>query len=324
MSRDYVAGAVVLQKLRERIVSGCYLGAWQPGQRLPSIRTIAGAEGVDRKTAAAAYRHLQDECRVEVHPRSGVYLRALPLGPPTDPLERLHRQWLNHTYQGARSLGLDTGEILRLVHAVADVERTRLPVVECDWAQAELLAKELRERLGVRASPCLLDEVRMGDPMLAEAPVVVTTPYHSGDLALAVPGLRIAEVSLAPEIFKELRRRLARDTVVVVTATRLQLEKLRRGLEQHHAREYRERTILVAAEQRGDLNAAVQQARQVFLWPGAPDWVEGTLMPEVERFRPRQILSSEALSQVQTAVLNAAIQKLRVAVGTPAETAVTR
>jgi DNA-binding transcriptional MocR family regulator len=53
-------GAVILDQLRDRIVTGLYFGNWQPGERLPSIRDIADAESVDRKTAAAAYHRLEE------------------------------------------------------------------------------------------------------------------------------------------------------------------------------------------------------------------------------------------------------------------------
>ena len=64
-------GAVIIDQLRDRIVTGLYFGNWQPGERLPSIRDIADAESVDRKTAAAAYHRLAQEGLVEVKARSG-------------------------------------------------------------------------------------------------------------------------------------------------------------------------------------------------------------------------------------------------------------
>ena len=65
VAREHIAGAIILDRLRERIVSGIYFGLWRPGERLPSIREIADAEGVDRKTAAAAYRRLEREMFLE-------------------------------------------------------------------------------------------------------------------------------------------------------------------------------------------------------------------------------------------------------------------
>ena len=153
MAREQVAGALVLNKLRERIIAGLYLGYWRPGDRLPSIREIADSEGVDRKTAAAAYRRLQEEGLVRVRSRSGIYLTIPSLPDPPGPMERLYRRWLKHTYDGARALGLDTSAIQRFMQAVAEIERLRLPVLESSPELAQAIANELKDRLAVRAVP---------------------------------------------------------------------------------------------------------------------------------------------------------------------------
>ena len=56
LARQQAAGSMIVDQLRDRIVSGLYLGRWAPGERLPSIRDVADAENVDRKTAAAGRR----------------------------------------------------------------------------------------------------------------------------------------------------------------------------------------------------------------------------------------------------------------------------
>lgn len=311
MSKQQAAGASVLGKLRDRIVSGLYLGYWRPGERLPSIREIADGEDVDRKTAAAAYRRLQEEGLVRVRPRSGIYLCAQPLPDPPGPLERLQRQWLEHTYEGARALGLGTGSILRVIEEVAEVERLRLPVVECNWNQAEALAAELRERLDLHAVPYLLEELRPGDPALMDAPLIVTTPYHSADVALVSPGRTIIETALAPEVLRELRRRATRGRCVVVTGNAVLAEKVRRALELVRLTVPRAQLVIVSAEERGELVAAAARANSVFLWPGAPAWVEEVLLPTTERYAPPRAISEAAIARIQLAVLDAAIRRSR-------------
>ncbi|MGH7505150.1 MAG: GntR family transcriptional regulator, partial [Longimicrobiales bacterium] len=183
MPRAQVAGAIIVDQLRDRIVSGLYLGHWQPGERLPSIRDIAEAENVDRKTAAAAYRRLQREGLVRVRARSGVYLRGeAGRDVMIQPLHRLYRRWLEHTYEGARALGLDTVAMLEILDAIAVVEERRVPVVETDWSQAESLAHELRDRLRLRTVPFLITELQPDDPVLLHAPFVITTPFLRGRL----------------------------------------------------------------------------------------------------------------------------------------------
>ncbi|HEX7051046.1 MAG TPA: GntR family transcriptional regulator [Longimicrobiales bacterium] len=311
MARDQVAGAIILDTLRERIVSGLYVGYWRPGERLPSIREIAEAERVDRKTAAAAYHRLEEEGLVLVRPRSGVYLCAAPPPAAPGPLERLHRQWLQHTFEGARALGLDTRTILRLVGAVADLEQLRLPVIECNWSQAEAIAVELRERLYVQAMPYLLDDLRPGDPVLAEAPVLVTTPYHSAELSLLAPGRVVLETTLAPDVLRELRTRAALERVVVIAGNDIHAQKVRRALAHCGVGPADEPVRIVPAIDRAELAAAVQAADLVFLWPGTPAWVEEALPARYRRIRPRRSISDEALTRIQLALLDAALRRAR-------------
>ncbi|HEX6940059.1 MAG TPA: GntR family transcriptional regulator [Longimicrobiales bacterium] len=312
MAKDQVAGAIILDKLRARIISGLYVGRWGPGERLPSIREIAETEGVDRKTAAAAYHRLEEEGLVRVRSRSGVYLSGSE--PPIEapgPLERLHRQWLQHTFEGARALGLDTRTILRMINAVADLEQVRLPVVECNWSQATAISDELRERLDVQAMPYLLDELRPGDPVLSEAPVLVTTPYHGTELGLLAPRRVIIEVTLAPDVLREICDQARKLRLVVVTGNDLLEGKVRRALRYCDSAEARD-TATASAEDRPRLASAVQQADAVYVWPGTPSWIEEVLPASCRRIRPSRTIAKESVLRIQTALLDAALRRARV------------
>jgi len=311
MGREQVAGAIILDRLRERMVSGRFLGHWRPGDRLPSIREIAEAENVDRKTAAAAYRRLEEEGLVRVRARSGVYLSSPNAPHAPGPLERLYRRWLENTYDGAAALGLDTRNILRLVTAMAEVERQRLPVIECDWPQAEAMAAELRDRLGVRATPCLLEELHHADPILAEAPLLVSTPYHATEVALLAPGRLIIETTLSPELLRQLARRINQGPVSVIAAQGSVVVKLRRALQQTGLAANDTRVRIFGVSDRGDVAEATRQVRTVFIWPGAPRWVEEALPPTVEAFRPRHAISDDSVARLRAALLDAAIVRAR-------------
>ncbi len=310
MGREHVAGAIILDRLRERMISGLYLGHWRAGDRLPSIREIADAENVDRKTAAAAYRRLEEEGLVRVRARSGVYLSAPTHRHAAGPLERLYRRWLENTYDGARALGLDTRTILQLVTAIAELERLRLPVVECDHGQADALAAELRDRLGVRATPVVMSEIRADDPVLAEAPVLVTTPYHYYELAAMLPGRPIIEATLSPELVAELGLRVAQGPLVIVAADGPAVPKIRRALDHCGIMVDGEAVRVVGVADRAGLAEVARGARSLFLWPGAPRWVEEALPAGVERYRPRQSVSKDSLARIRAAILDAAIRRV--------------
>lgn len=311
MGKDQAAGAIVLDVLRDRIISGLYLGFWEPGDRLPSIREIADAENVDRKTAAAAYRRLEGEGLVEVKPRSGVYLRDAPTSSPPGPIERLHRRWLEHTYSGARELGLDTRAILDLIRAVAEIERVRVPVVECNWAQAESIAAELRARIDVQAVPYLIEDLRPDDPLLTEVPVMVSTPYHRADLDLLAASDRLViEVTTPSSVLDALRRAFNGDRVAILAANHVLTHKIRRAL--RHMRlidEIGDRHQIIAIDGCDDVSEAVGDATHAFLWPGTPGWVEEALPDHVQTVRPRRAISDESIGRVQTAILEAAVHR---------------
>lgn len=311
MAKDQVAGAIILDSLRERVVSGLYVGHWRPGDRLPSIREIAEAERVDRKTAAAAYHRLEQEGLVRVRPRSGVYLCAPPQPTATGPLERLHRQWLQHTYEGARALGLDTRTILRLVGEVAELERIRLPVVECSWLQAEAIAEELRDRLDIQAMPYLLEELRPGDPLLADAPILITTSYHASELSLLAPGRPITEITLAPDVLRDLRSRSGKERLLVVVGDEMLAGKIQRALTHCELDDGTGSIRTISATDRTTLLAAASQAESAYLWPGAPKWVEEALPPELKRIRPRRSISEDSIARIQVSILDAALRRVR-------------
>lgn len=311
MAKDQVAGAIILDTLRERVVSGVYVGNWRSGERLPSIREIAEAESVDRKTAAAAYHRLEQEGLVRIRPRSGVYLHSPAPSRPVGPLERLHRQWLQHTFEGARALGLDTPTILNLVEGVAELEQTRIPVVECSWAQAEAIAEELRERLGIMGVPYLLEDLRPGDPLLQEAPIVITTSYHASEMSLVAPGKMIGEVTLAPEIFREVRTRMDGSRLLIVVADDTMAGKIRAALVHCRPAGTQVSAAVASTSDRAALLAALQEADSVILWPGTPRWVDEALPPGIDKLRPRRGISDTSLDRIQVVLLDISLRRLR-------------
>ncbi len=312
MARDQVAGAIILDRLRERIVSGIYFGLWRPGERLPSIREIAEAESVDRKTAAAAYRRLEREGLVRVHPRSGVYLRVQRSAEAVTPLEKLYRRWLENTYARASALGLRTNTILRLVTSVADIERLRVPVVEQDWPQAETIAAELRERAGINTVAIPLNCINREEAIWAEAPFLVTTPYCRSALAAIDNSKPIVEATLAAETVRELKECMRQGDLTVVVANDGIATRLRPFLQRAHGNGTDGFTI-ATAEDASHLSNDTRHARMVFLWPGTPQWAEDVISARTP-VRPLHCLSEETLARVRAAILDAAVTRERDAI----------
>ncbi len=310
MAREQIAGAIILDRLRERIVSGIYFGLWRPGERLPSIREIADAEGVDRKTAAAAYRRLEREGLVRVHPRSGVYLRVQRATEAATPLEKLYRRWLENTYARASALGLRTNTILRLVTSVAEIERLRVPVVEQDWPQAETIAAELRDRAGINTVAIPLSCINKDDAVWMEAPFLVTTPYCRSALLAVDHSKPIVEATLASETVRELKECMQDGELTVVVANDGIASRLRPFLQRAHNGGNGDHITIATAEDPGHLANDTKRARMVFLWPGTPQWAEESIAARTP-VRPLHCLSEETLTRVRAAILDAAVARER-------------
>src|SRR5687767_14624736 len=306
MPREQAAGSVVVDRLRERIVSGVYLGYWHPGERLPSIRTIADNENVDRKTVAAAYRRLETEGLVRVHARSGVYLKTTRFPDAPGPLERLHRRWLETTYERANALGLDSRTILRLVTAVAETERQSIPVIECDLAQSETIAAELRQRLGLNTVACVLNQEL--DNSVTAAPFVITTPYHRTEVSARWPDRAVIEVTLSLDAMRELRSHVGDGSLAVLVATETIARKLSKALERGQLTDDAARVQVVVAHQPEQVQQTINGARAVYIWPGTPQWAREAAS-HTECVAPVNCLSEDSITRVRSAVLDASIRR---------------
>jgi DNA-binding transcriptional regulator YhcF (GntR family) len=308
-------GAVILDQLRDRIVTGLYFGNWQPGERLPSIRDIADAESVDRKTAAAAYHRLEEEGLVEVKPRSGVFLRDEHVngdhGKP-GPLERLQKRWLKNTYDGARALGLDTRVVLRLFSAVADVENTPVPVIDEDEATARTVAEELRQAVGLDARPLMLHDVSSRLAHFAGSPFAITTPYFAGRVAALIPTTPLIVATLSLDLLYSVLARFEGASILIVVPSDWIARRVESALRQRGGQF--EGTRVVVAGNGTDLLQLREDARCVFVWPGCESVL--TAFQGDDCVKPVRLLSEATLDRARTAVLEAALRRCAQTVST--------
>jgi DNA-binding transcriptional regulator YhcF (GntR family) len=296
---------IIADALRERILSGYYLGRWTPGEKLPSARVIADLEAVDRKTVGAAYRRLALEGLVRIRPRSGVYLAERRSTRPPRPLERLYRRWLTNFYEGARSLELDTRAILHLVTTIAEMEGRSIPVVDSDPASATLLAAELRARLHVPATPLPLEGLRAD--AFDGAPVVVATPGPAAVLArsLAVP---VVAATLDGEFVRGLRKAMEGGGVVVFVPGQEAARRLRRAQDFGQLANGTPPARVEIWLDKATAAAALHDAGSTFVWPGAPGWLRGAVS-HLPCVAPEWCLAQAALLRVRAAILDAAIHR---------------
>ena len=90
--QDHEAADILYLQIAESIATPIRAGTLARGERIPSVRELAGSRGVSIGTVLQAYRMLEDAQLIEARPRSGYFVAARPLSlpepetsnPPTD------------------------------------------------------------------------------------------------------------------------------------------------------------------------------------------------------------------------------------------------
>ena len=208
-----------IDKVREHLMTSLHLGRLRPGDRVASVRRLAGITGLNRKTVHRAYVALVKEGVLDVRPGAGTFVAQAQ-----DPHRRqdalMHA--VNLCRGEANALGLTSSAFADFIQGALNGGLKGLPlvIVECNREQGEMIGRDVRAGLGVNARPVLLDELAT-DPAraLAGAWGVVTTDCHRPEVEAVVRtvGLPVYRVSLDPEFpLTILRWARSRGVVMVV------------------------------------------------------------------------------------------------------------
>jgi DNA-binding transcriptional regulator YhcF (GntR family) len=221
--------------LEEQIKHLILTGGFASGNRLPSIRSLAGYLRVNRNTVARVISDLEREGYVESRRGSGVYVAKPPMVE-----EDLKRQEVLEKVMGlAAAQGMPVEELAYALLARAGVKTPeRVPVlfVECNGPELEQYKVELEEQLPVAVEAVMLedleDRVADGDPPWRLA---VTTFYHVHEVERLLKPHGIETFALLTEATLDGLRRLAElpegTPVGVVGNSRTCTENLLRSLE---------------------------------------------------------------------------------------------
>ena len=116
---NFSSDAPIYQQIRNQVVTAIASGELSPGERLPTIRTLAEECGINMMTASKAYQVLKSEGYVVTGRRDGAVVR-LPAGAP-DPrtLEGLRLRLCE-----LRLAGMGREEVLELCGKLYDGEVT--------------------------------------------------------------------------------------------------------------------------------------------------------------------------------------------------------
>lgn len=184
-------------KVREHLLTSLHLGRIKPGDRVMSVRRLAGLTGMNRKTVHRAYRTLEHEGFLDVRPGAGTYVAS-------DRVAARSVDDLVHAVQRCRAeaqtLGLDASAFAEFVNGTLNGGLSGLPVavVECNLEQIEMISRDLREGLGVSTRAVLLSDLVASPALVKDVWSVVTTDCHRAEVEAAVrtTGVTVHRVAL--------------------------------------------------------------------------------------------------------------------------------
>lgn len=102
----------IYQQIRDQIVVGIAAGQLEPGQQLPTIRSLAAETGVNMMTVSKAYQLLKQEGYIQTDRRSGTIVSGQrPAGQPEASTLRALRVSLSEL----RLAGLSKEDVIQLV-----------------------------------------------------------------------------------------------------------------------------------------------------------------------------------------------------------------
>jgi GntR family transcriptional regulator len=222
-------------QLEQQIKHLIMTGGFGVGDRLPSIRAMAGFLRINRNTVARVFSDLEREGFVESRRGSGMYV----LEPPVDAVE-MKGDVLDRVMDLAAAQGLPVEDLAYALLARAGAEpreKTKILFVECTREELEQFSDELEAQLPVDVERVLLADLpaRLSEDGEPPWSLAVTTFFHVHEVQDMMEPLGVETVALLAEANLESLRRLtelpAGTTVGVVGWGRTCMENLSRSLE---------------------------------------------------------------------------------------------
>ena len=223
-------------QLEEQIKHLILTGTFEAGDRLPSIRALAGFLRVNRNTVARVISDLEREGFVESRRGSGVYV----VEPPVNEEASRRQEVLERVMDLAAAQGVSVEELGNALLARSGVrpqEKVPILFVECTGAELDQLSSELEEQLPVEVEKVLLEDLpaRLSGEEDPPWRMAVTTFFHVHEVQALVEPFGIETIALLAEANIESLRRLtelpAGTSVGVVGWGRTCMENLSRSLE---------------------------------------------------------------------------------------------
>ncbi|WP_178024137.1 GntR family transcriptional regulator [uncultured Paenibacillus sp.] len=115
---DLQSDVPIYTQLVHQIIEGIASGRLQPGEPLPSVRSLASDIGVNLHTVNKAYTLLKQDGYIQVHRQKGVVVDPVGMPPVTPEFREKQRRELRPIVAEAICRGMEKDELLSLVEQI--------------------------------------------------------------------------------------------------------------------------------------------------------------------------------------------------------------
>ena len=120
------SGMPITRQIAAQIRAQCASGAIQPGERLPSVRALAGQLAVNQNTILRVYERLPAEGLLDRRHGDGTYVSDRVPSGQMNAQRQLLRQEIERLAELARTLGVDADEIHGLLDEMLEQAEAEL------------------------------------------------------------------------------------------------------------------------------------------------------------------------------------------------------
>ncbi len=189
-------------------------GKWAAGARMPSVRDAEKEWGINRLAIQQAYKKLESQGLIVSKARSGYYVtnqeNILKVSNFRVELDNLHRTFAEQIMKTTGLAPLPAFRYLARLAQVRDKEAPMCAFAECTHIQAESLAGEVADQLGISVTSLVVDHI-LGrrNRIPRHVRVLLTTHFHYSEL-MPLSKLGSLEVVAVPiEASSEMIKRLS-------------------------------------------------------------------------------------------------------------------
>ena len=313
---DRSAEETLVQQAREQIVSALHLGKARAGDRLPSVRSLSRASGIDPKTAHRIYHALAEEGYVQLRPGSGAYVKEIASSLLDQVRALAILKLVRKHVTAAAGYEIDPQRYADLVARYAErrksgsARKEKIAFIECNREQLDMISLELTRRADVVTAPVLLapllDEEKRSLAVAASCKYLVTTDYHFNEVEPLARrlGKRLFCVRLDPRILESMLALASRGTLGMVVSDVSFLPRFRRSIMRLGLdRDATKRIEAAAGSDRDRVRQMISRADALYVSPLCAAQVKDLIPPTMPVLQPRTHLSTESVESIKALLL---------------------